>query len=101
MDLIELFPQFTFYPGQRFSWQPSRSTITFDPKRIETEKGKFLLLHEIGHAMLDHKSPLDYGRYTIEREAWDMARSLAQQYGIKMFELDVKASLNELRSLGY
>jgi hypothetical protein len=101
MELIQTFPEFNFQPDDYFTWAPATRTITYDPKRIKTNNGRAQLLHELGHALLNHQKVTDDTRYGLERDAWDVARVLAQKLGIRRQELYITAQLKELESLGY
>jgi Zn-dependent peptidase ImmA (M78 family) len=104
MELLNQFPILNFMPDERygyFYWRPQELTIYYSPERLETEFGKFLLLHEVGHALLHFERPADENYYQFERDAWDVARVLADKLGIKRQERFVAKVLRELRELGY
>ena len=101
MEIILNFPELKFECADVFMWEPENHVVTYDPKRIESERGKFMLLHEIGHARLDHYETADALLYRIEREAWDEARTLALRFGVKVDHLFISRKLRELRRLGY
>lgn len=101
MELLDQFPEFHFRPDRWFVWSPADRTISYDPKRIETDQGRVALLHEIGHALLGHTPPLDRDRYQVERDAWDVARLLATKLGVRVPERYIARQLSELRHLGY
>jgi len=104
MELLKQFPTLKFKPDEEngyFFWSPNELTIYYSPERLESELGQFLLLHEVGHALLHFERPSDEAYYQVERDAWDVARLLADKLGIKRQESFVARSLRELKQLGY
>lgn len=103
MDILKQFPDFHFEPESKemFYWRPQERTIYYSPERLKTEQGKFLLLHEIGHALLHHEKPADDELYRVERDAWDVARTLADKIGVERDEKFITMALRQMRSLGY
>ena len=45
MDLLSAFPDLKFEPATSFEWQPAVGVVTYNPKRVETAKGRLQLLH--------------------------------------------------------
>jgi len=101
MSLLEYFPEFTFQPSKIFMWSPDSRIISYDPRRLATDQGKLMLLHELGHALLSHRIPTDENRYQVERDAWELARLLAQKLSIRPNEALIARKLQEVRRLGY
>jgi hypothetical protein len=101
MDLLDKFPDLEFEPAEVFEWRPDEAVVTYDPRRIDTAKGRLQLLHEIGHARLGHQSVPDASHYAMERAAWEMAKDLAARYQIRINHLMITRQLQELRQLGY
>lgn len=79
------FSRFRFREGKRFAFRPPR-TIIFEPivdYRKMQEKYKLSVLHELGHAILEHKNyATDPERLRMESEAWEKARELCLHYHI-------------------
>ncbi|MES2876360.1 MAG: hypothetical protein V4678_02715 [Patescibacteria group bacterium] len=77
------FTEVTFRAGDSFEWQPSESTIVYDPEDPHFEPR---LLHEIGHSLLKHRSyDRDIDLIAMERDAWQTARlDLAQRFGVNV-----------------
>ncbi len=72
------YPNLHFRPGKKFTFRPP-STIIFDPSSTTP----LLLLHELGHALLGHRSyTTDVERLKMESAAWEKAKSLAPTYNI-------------------
>lgn len=95
VDRLRLdYPDITFAPcGDAISphWNYTEHTIYYDA-------GEAVTLHELGHAILNHKK---YGQdvelIKLERAAWDKALELAPRYGVKITEDDVEAALDSYR----
>lgn len=82
-ELERAYPRLTFKLGESFVWSPGDLCVNY-PKKTE-KTFAFSLLHEVGHALLEHasfKSDLDLLR--MERDAWDKAVEISKQHGIKI-----------------
>ncbi len=79
------FSQYKFFNGKRFTFRPPR-TIILEPAEdfLEMpEKYKLSVLHELGHAISEHKFyATDPERLKMEREAWEKAKGLCSRYGV-------------------
>ena len=68
-------------------WSPHTNSVVYDTRRKNTNDGKIALVHEIGHALLDHRIyKFDAQLLEMEMDAWDVARKLAKKYGLKVDE---------------
>lgn len=75
----------TYQPGEAFCWSPEHRTITFRDTTEPTDLDQWALLHEAGHAMLDHKSyTSDLHLLLLEVEAWEKAVEVGKSYGIEI-----------------
>ena len=76
------YPNLTFTASDTFRWIPSTNTIEY--ASTVTEQEPYLLLHEIGHASLQHDTyTSDIELLDMEREAWHYALStLVPRYGL-------------------
>ena len=86
-QLIVDHPSINFVIGDVFRWSSESQTITHPA--IDSIEHLYQLLHEVGHAQLDHK---DYNSgaelLRMERDAWTYATSvLASRYQIPDSEL--------------
>ena len=83
-----------FVPGVKFAFRPKK-TIVVGPKETNMD---FLLLHEVGHALLGH---FDFGtdiqRIKMENAAWEKARELAKEYGVEWDEEIAQGELDTYR----
>jgi hypothetical protein len=99
------YPQLRFEPGTTFSWSPASSVITYPkvPRDHSTvTAAAFSLLHETGHALLDHQRyALDYELLQLEAAAWERARTLAAAYDIALDDDHVQDCLDSYRDWLY
>jgi hypothetical protein len=89
-------------PSGSFYWSPRTKTIHTNPQRLETPQGKMALLHEMGHALLDHQAyRSDSGLLQLEAAAWHKAEELAQALNIKLDMAYVQDCLDTYREWLY
>lgn len=91
-------PDFTFVEDSRFSWHAGHKRVSFKKTALNSEHGVWTVLHELGHALLNHT---DY-RYDIEllqmeAAAWARAHELAAGYGVQINEDHVQDCLDTYR----
>lgn len=88
------YPNFILKTGKRFAFRYPR-TITVGPSEPSE---KLLLLHELSHALLGHKSySRDIDRVKMESEAWEKAKELASHYGVEVDENLIQDELDTYR----
>jgi len=78
-------PGLVFNSGRLHCWSPDKGQIFY----AESERGHSIegLLHELGHARLDHSGYIsDLDLLQKEVEAWQEAQCLAELYGVKFDE---------------
>lgn len=99
------YPALRFIAGDSFSWSPVNGEITFrqtSPERPEAPTALISLLHEAGHALLDHQRyAMDYELLQMEAEAWEHARCLATAYGVDLDDDHVQDCLDSYRDWLY
>jgi hypothetical protein len=77
------FPALSFTEGNEFFWSARSKMITYKPSKIAPEEDLWTLLHEAGHALLNHHGyDSDVELLLLEVEAWQKAKELAQNYEI-------------------
>jgi len=87
--------ELSFIRGDRFGWDHAARTITYDP--MEGQVFTYLL-HEYGHAILDHSDQSrDITLLEMERAAWDQATILAPRYGGAIAEDVIETALDTYR----
>lgn len=98
-QILADFPEITFLAGNDFHWSASENAI-YHPKIFDHDS-LCQLLHEIGHAKLDHSNyQTDAELIDMERQAWDYAVDhLTERYGLKLSVNDdiVQDSLDTYR----
>jgi hypothetical protein len=88
------YPSFAIKTGRKFAFRYPK-TITIGPPEPSE---KLLLLHELSHALLGHKSySRDIDRVKMESEAWEKAKELANHYGVEVDENLVQDELDTYR----
>ena len=64
-----------------FSWSPKTATIYYIPDN--NDRNSWSLLHELGHALLNHKKfSGDINLLMMEIEAWEKAKDISKSYDI-------------------
>ncbi len=87
-----------FIADEQYKWSPSNNQVHYDQSRIETKKGVWALLHELGHATLDHKRYSDDLQLLImEVNAWKEAKQHAKRYGVAIDESYIDECLDSYR----
>lgn len=76
------FPELSFKGGEIFSWSPKDQTVMYALEIREEPSPIWSLLHEVGHALLEHQTyASDFELVKLEAAAWDKATKLADDYG--------------------
>lgn len=76
------YPHVTFRSGAVFSWSPKDNAVVYVDEPAETAHPIWALLHEAGHALLEHKTyATDFELVKLEAAAWAKAEELAASYG--------------------
>jgi hypothetical protein len=97
-DIKRRFNQFAFKTHEIFHWSPKDNTIYYDPNELHTKEGISQLLHEIGHALSNHKTYASGIQLVkIESEAWTKAREVAESYGLKISSKQIERCLDSYR----
>ncbi len=96
--LVQDFPDFTFISGEQFYWSPQQRRIIYNTSRQNDTIDCWSLLHELGHAVLDHASyDSDLELVEMESQAWDKAEQLSKTYGIDIDENHIQDCLDTYR----
>lgn len=75
--IAKTYPTITFVEGERFAWVPDAQQVTFV---VDEPDGDALLLHELGHGLLEHTTySRDVELIAMERAAWDKALEVAAE----------------------
>jgi len=103
-SLQQAYPALRFTPGKTFVWSPETQEVFYDDKQttINDKRARWSLLHETGHALLEHKSyQADLELLKMEMAAWDKAKELASQFRLKINEDHIQDCLDTYRDWLY
>ncbi len=90
------FPQFRFQNASVSRWSSQEKTIYY--VKTASPRNQAILLHELGHALCNHTGyEQDIELLTLEREAWQTARSLAATYGVPVDDDVIENHLDTYR----
>ena len=92
--LKESYKDLTFKEGPRFLFRPKKTIFYIEAN----ENFRFLLLHELAHALLGHFSfDRSLERLEIERDAWEKTRELCELHEVPFDDNLAEAELNTYR----
>ena len=90
------YPNISFLEGDVFRWSPSEQTVTY----INSGKASdpWSLLHELGHALLQHQAyQSDIELLQKEVAAWHTANSICEDFGVSIDSDHVETCLDSYR----
>ncbi len=91
-------PDLSFVAGKRFAWHGGKRNVSYMSASIEDATAQWSVLHELGHALLDHNDyESDIELLQMEAAAWEKAHLLAENYGIVLDEEYVQDCLDSYR----
>lgn len=91
------FTELRFTPGRQFYWSPETGEI-FYKQTARGQQAAWSLLHETGHALLEHQNyKADFELIRLEIAAWGQANLLAKEVGIEIDEEHVQDCLDTYR----
>src|SRR5579884_4079162 len=92
------FPGLSFCAGKSFSWSPSNCQIIYKAQATLTSPCKWAILHELGHALLEHFSyASDFELLKLEVAAWHRAQTIAPTYSENISEDHIQNCLDTYR----
>ena len=92
------FAHIDFTSGDHFVWQPRSNRISYVEDAVLESDGSWSLMHELGHATLEHHSYRDdLQLLMMEVQAWDKAKELAIKYDIEIAEEHIEKCLESYR----
>ena len=95
------FSDLRFATGPQFSWSPETNEI-FYKESARGPRAVWSLLHETGHALLQHTSyRADFELLQLEVAAWERARELAADLKITIDEDHIQDCLDTYRDWLY
>lgn len=92
--LRDSYPELSFEPAERCTWNPQTQTITYDDSR----GGIWQLFHELGHAKLHHHHyRRDIELIGFERDAWQTAKQVADTFDLTIPASEIEDHLDSYR----
>jgi predicted RNA-binding Zn-ribbon protein involved in translation (DUF1610 family) len=96
-ELGRQFPELKFTPGKQFYWSPETGEISYESS-AKGRQAVWSLLHETGHALLEHRTYQgDFELLKLEMDAWERAKEVAADLGLRIDEDHVQNSLDTYR----
>lgn len=100
--LQKAIPGLVFAPGTTFLWSPKSGHVMYRVSAPDDTIARWSLLHEVGHALLQHHSyKSDFELLQMEVAAWEMAESIAPDFGETIDEEHVQDCLDTYRDWLY
>jgi hypothetical protein len=95
-------PHLRFVAAESFYWCPETSEVFYDAARLTDVSGKWSLVHETSHALLQHATyKADIELLHLEVAAWSHAQNLATQYGMTIDNEYIQDCLDTYRDWLY
>jgi hypothetical protein len=99
--LESAFPQFTFTASKQACWSPETRQVHYSANS-DVQTAAWSLLHELGHALLNHKSyNTDVDLLQKEVAAWTKAANIASDFNITIEEEYAQNCLETYRNWLY
>lgn len=96
-QLKSAYPKLKFKSSTQFSWSPETGEIFYN-RNARGDNALWSLLHETGHALLDHKTyKADFELIILEVAAWQKARELGNELDIQIDEDHIQDCLDTYR----
>lgn len=96
-ELPKQYPNLKFTASDHFYWSPKSNEVFYDAS-AESETAAWSLLHESGHALLEHKHyTSDYDLILIEVAAWEKAKALASDFAVTIDPEHIQDCLDTYR----
>lgn len=91
-------PEVTFVQGDTFHWSPKDKTITYRQTDKSSDYDNWALIHEVGHAQLNHTTyTSDLQLLLMEVAAWEQATTTAALLGLKISQEHIQDCLDTYR----
>jgi hypothetical protein len=101
-SLKKAHPGLSFEPAASFYWSPKQRIVYYRDATEESPQAAWSLLHELGHALLDHQDfQTDFELLQIEVAAWEKANGLAETYGYQIDPDHIQDCLDTYRDWLY
>lgn len=97
--LSSRYKNLTFLESSHFLWSPRRQAIYYKKDSLNTNVGTWTLFHELGHALLQHKSySLDIELLDMENSAWNEAKKIAKDFNVSITEDHIQNCVDSYRN---
>ncbi len=92
------FPDITFVAGKAFYWSPKHREVFYNQELATARTSSWSLLHELGHAILEHKTyASDLDLLNLETVAWEKASEVGKTYGYDIDQHHIQDCLDTYR----
>lgn len=92
------FPQLTFREDKAFCWSPRDNVIAYTLNKRSSRLSTWSLLHEVGHALLNHQAyQSDFELLSLEVAAWGKAQEIGPEYGVRIDPEHIQDCLDTYR----
>lgn len=96
--IIDDYCQIQFAESELFYWSARSNTVFYTPALLDSVVGIYKLLHETGHALLEHATFESAPELlSLEVAAWTKAKKLAGDYGITIDQDYIESCLDSYR----
>ena len=96
-NLGQDYPQIKLSAGDNYYWSPVDKTVYYKEDN-STDEGAWALLHESGHALLQHLHYYtDLELVIMEVEAWEKAKEIAKEQNLEIDEDHIQDCLDSYR----
>lgn len=96
-SIAKSYPELKIMAGDNYYWSPVDKTVYYKQDN-DTSEGAWALLHESGHALLEHLQYYsDVELVIMEVEAWEKAKELASKQELEIDEDHVQDCLDSYR----
>ena len=100
-SLSTQFPDLQFSVGTEFCWSPETREVFYKADAADLT-AQWSLLHETGHALLEHQTyKADFELLQMEIAAWERARLLASELAVVIDEDHIQDCLDSYRDWLY
>lgn len=97
-QLVADYPELVFTESDKFCWSPRGGEILFDRRAKLVSTAPWSLLHEVGHALLDHKTyGSDLELIELESAAWQKAQEVGKKYGYEISDDHIQDCMDTYR----
>lgn len=93
-----LLANIQFISDNKFCYSAKTKSISYNQKLLNTTTGQYALLHECGHAILNHHDYLsDFDLLKMEVLAWQVAQELANNFKMTINNNHIQDCLDSYR----